>query len=132
MTTDSNVIPIKKADKFFLVRGTMGADEELIEYEKVGIAYLKPGAKTFRIKLWMFPHNQYFLTRETESTSSYVILSLEEFKSQAQEAKNIWQKVGVGEFVGLHIKMKFHLLSEDVYLCLFPDEKQYEEFYAAG
>lgn len=128
----SNVIPIRKPDRFFLCRGTMGPNEELVEYEKVGVAYLKPGAKTFRVKLWMFPNSQYFLTRENESTSKYVILSLEEFQSQSQETKASWQKVGSGEFVGLHIKMKFHLLAEEVYLCLYPDEKQTEEFYAAG
>lgn len=132
MNSENNVIPIKKADRFFLVRGTMGPNEELVEYEKVGIAYLKPGAKTFRVKLWMFPSNQYFLTRENESTSNYVILSLEEFQSQSQEIKTSWKKVGAGEFAGLHIKMKFNLLSEEVYLCLFPDEKQAEEFYAIG
>ncbi|MGZ3748797.1 MAG: hypothetical protein ACXVCD_15790 [Pseudobdellovibrionaceae bacterium] len=132
MISGDNVIPIRKTDRFFLVRGTMGPDEELIEYEKVGVAYLKPGAKTFRVKLWMFPHNQYFLTREAESSVKYVILSLEEFQSQSQEVKASWQKVGDGEFVGLHFKMKFHLLSEEVYLCLYPDEKQEEEFYAAS
>lgn len=131
MNNESNVIPLKKTDKFFLVRGTMGVDEELVEYEKVGVAYLKPGAKTFRVKLWMFPTTQYFLTREHESSVKYVILSLEEFKSQTHETKASWQKVGEGEFVGLHIKMKFQLLSEAVYLCLYPDEKQTEEFYAA-
>ncbi|MGZ3772727.1 MAG: hypothetical protein ACXVCY_07675 [Pseudobdellovibrionaceae bacterium] len=132
MNNENNVIPLKRADKFFLVRGTMGADEELVEYEKVGVAYLKPGAKTFRVKLWMFPSTQYFLTRESESSTNYVILSLEEFQSQFQETKTSWQKVGAGEFVGLHIKMKFHLLQEEIYLCLYPDEKQFEEFYAAG
>ena len=110
----------------------MGPDEELIEYEQVRVAYLKPGAKTFRVKLWMFPSQQYFLTPENEKSTEYTVLSLEEFQSQSNEKKSSWQKVGKGEFVGLHIKMKFHLLSEEVYLCLYPDEKQAEEFYAAS
>lgn len=132
MNSENNVIPIKRADQFILCRGTMGPDEELIEYEQVGIAYLKPGAKTFRVKLWMFPSQQYFLTPENEKSTEYTVLSLEEFQSQSNEKKSSWQKVGKGEFVGLHIKMKFHLLSEEVYLCLYPDEKQAEVFYAAS
>ena len=132
MNSENNVFPIKKADRFILCRGTMGPDEELIEYEQVGVAYLKPGAKTFRVKLWMFPSQQYFLTPENEKSTEYTVLSLEEFQSQSNEKKSSWQKVGKGEFVGLHIKMKFHLLSEEVYLCLYPDEKQAEEFYAAS
>lgn len=132
MNQNSNVIPIKKMDRFILCRGTMGPDEELIEYEQVGVAYLKPGSKTFRVKLWMFPNQPYFLTPENENSTAYTLLSLEEFLSQSNEKKSSWQKVGKGEFVGLHIKMKFHLLTEDVFLCLFPDDKQAEEFYAAS
>lgn len=132
MSNEHNVIPLKKADRFMLCRGSMGIDDELIEYEQVGVAYLKPGSKTFRMKLWMFPNQQYFLTPENEKSTDYTVLSLEEFLSQSNEKKSSWQKVGKGHFVGLHIKMKFHLLTEEVYLCLFPDEKQAEEFYAAS
>lgn len=132
MNNENNIIPIRKADRFTLCRGTMGPDQELIEYEQVGVAYIKPGSKTFRVKLWMFPNQQYFLAPENEKSTTYTLLSLEEFQSQSNEKKSSWQKIGKGEFVGLHIKMKFHLLSEDVYLCLFPDEKQFEEFYAAS
>lgn len=132
MNSIDNVIPIRKADRFVLCRGTMGPNDELIEYEQVGVAYLKPGSKTFRVKLWMLPSNQYFLAPQDENSIQYTLLSLEEFQSQINEKKASWQKVGKGEFVGLHIKMKFHLLTEEVYLCLFPDEKQTEEFYAAS
>lgn len=132
MNDVSNVIPIKKSERFVLCRGKMGPDDELLEYEKVGVAYLKPGSKTFRVKLFMFPQQPYFLTPENETSTSYTLLSLEEYQSSSKEMKASWQKVGDGEFVGLHIKMKFHLLSEDVFLCLYPDEKQAEEFYAAS
>lgn len=132
MNSTDNVIPIRKTDRFVLCRGTMGPNDELIEYEQVGVAYLKPGSKTFRVKLWMLPSNQYFLAPQDENSIQYTLLSLEEFQSQINEKKASWQKVGKGEFVGLHIKMKFHLLTEEVYLCLFPDEKQTEEFYAAS
>lgn len=132
MKNENNVIPIRKTDCFVLCRGKMGADSELTEYEQVGVAYLKPGSKTFRVKLWMFPGQHYFLAPEDEKSTDYTLLSLEEYQSQNHEKKASWQKVGKGEFVGLHIKMKFHLLSEEVYLCLFPDEKQFEEFYAAS
>ncbi|QDK44682.1 hypothetical protein B9G69_004725 [Bdellovibrio sp. SKB1291214] len=132
MTFNQNVIPLKKLDKFALCRGTMGPDDELIEYEQVGVAYLKPGSKTFRIKLWMFPNEQYFLSPSNDKSTAYKILSLEEFESQLKEKKASWQCIGKGDFVGLHIRMKFNLLSEEVFLCLFPDEKQAEEFYAAS
>lgn len=132
MNSESNVIPFKKTDRFVLCRGTMGPNDELIEYEQVGVAYLKPGAKTFRVKLWMFPQQSYFLAPESEASTAYTLLSLEEYQSQLNEKKTSWQKIGVGEYVGLHIKMRFHLLTEEVYLCLFPDEKQTEEFYAAS
>jgi hypothetical protein len=132
MTNDNNVIPFKKADRFVLCRGTMGPGEELIEYEQVGVAYLKPGSKTFRVKLWMFPGQQYFLAPENEKSTEYNILSLEEYQSQSQEKKASWHKIGNGVFVGLHIKMNFNLLGQEIYLCLFPDEKQTEEFHVAS
>lgn len=132
MHNENNVIPFKKADRFALCRGVMGSDQELAEYEQVGWAYLKPGSKTFRVKLWMFPQQSYFLTPENEKSTCYTVLSLEEFQSQTNEKKASWHKVGNGVFVGLHIKMKFHLLSEEVFLCLYPDERQSEEFHLAG
>lgn len=132
MSYNQNVIPIKKIDKFALCRGTMGPDDELIEYEQVGLAYLKPGSKTFRIKLWMLPKEQYFLSPIDDRSVSYTILSLEEFQTLQNEKKASWQKVGKAELVGLHIKLNFSLLNEDIYLCLFPDESQAEEFYAVG
>ncbi len=129
---ENNVVPFKKAERFMLCRGTLGDDLELTEYEQVGVAYLKAGSKNFRVKLWMFPTQSYFMAPDQENSLIYSLLSMEEYQSQSNEKKVSWQKVGSGEYIGIHIKMKFHLLSEDIYLCLFPDEKQSEEFYAAS
>ncbi len=124
-----NVVPIKKADRFGLFKGQIEENGEVVEREQLGFAYIKPGSKMFRLKLWMFPREQYFLATDDNDPTQYVILSLDEYQLPNMEVRTHWNRVGTGELKGSFIHLKFHLLSEDVFLCLFPTKS--EESHAA-
>ncbi len=116
---NDNVISIRKTDRFGLFKGRIESNGEVVDREQIGFAYIKPGARMFRLKLWMFSREQYFLATD-EDPSRYTILSLEEYIVN-QEARKSWNRIGSGKLVGTFIHLKFHLLYDDVFLCLFPE-----------
>jgi hypothetical protein len=122
MQENENVIPIRKADRFYLTKGHVTKTGEVVERERVGVAYLKTTSTMFRLRLWMFPRGEYFLAREDGEHTRYLALCREEFETPDGITKNQWHKIGVGEVVGNFIRIRFHLFSEDIFLCLFPRE----------
>lgn len=128
----NNVFPIRKTDKFSVMTGKLHDDGSVEELYQVGNAYLKPGAKTFRLKFWMLPTQSYFISRDDDSDSAYTILSLEEYLGPNLEPKTIWRKVGVGNVTGNYIKLTFFMLAEDYYLSLFPDKADSKEERSAS
>ena len=127
MNENDNVIAIRKSDRFFLYSGAVTKTGEVIERERVGVAYLKPTSSMFRLRLWMFPKGEYFLARNEDDHFHYVALSREEYELADQGQKNQWHKIGVGDVVGNFIRIRFHLFSDDIYLCLFPKGPKRDE-----
>jgi hypothetical protein len=121
MNDASNIIAIRKTDKFFLCKAGLNETGEVVERERVGVAYLKPTSSTFRLKLWMFPKGEFFLAREERRDGEYVALCRDEYEIPFYGPKNQWHKIGFGEVVGNFVRIRMHLLSEDIYLCLFPE-----------
>lgn len=123
-----NIIPFKKYDRFKLIRAHVSPRGEIIEEDQVGFAFLKPGSKRFRIKLWTHPLNNYFLVQDERSNlDEYQVLSIEEYKTQNGELKTNWNKVGQGRLIGSFIKFNIQFFVEDIFLCLFPEKTNYEE-----
>lgn len=119
---NDNIIPIRKASKFGVYLGDVTPSGEIVEGESVGVAYLKPGSKNFRLKLWVMPSHQYFIMPDEKDEKKYVVLSLEEYKLPNGEIKASWGRVGYGNLVGAFIAIRIQLLSEQIFLCLFPDK----------
>lgn len=125
---NENIIPFRKYDRFKLTRGIISPRGEVIEEDQVGFAFLKPGSKMFRIKLWAHPLNSYFLLQDEKSPlDEYQVLSIEEYKPQNGETKTNWNKVGRGHLVGSFIKFNIQFFAEDIFLCLFPEKPNQEE-----
>lgn len=121
---NENVVPIRKTDRFGLFKGRIDENGEVTEGEQVGFAYIKPGSRMFRLKLWMFVREQYFLATNDDDPTRYEILSLDDYMLPNQEIRKSWNKVGVGELVGSFARLRFHLLGEDIFLCLFPEKTE--------
>ena len=86
----SNVIPIRKSEKFGVYTGEITSSGEVIEGESVGVAYLKTGSKKFRLKLFTHPNTQYFILPDDNDDTKYVVLSLEEYQLPTGEMKSSW------------------------------------------
>lgn len=119
---NENVVPIRKTDRFGLFTGRI-ENGEVVEREQVGFAYIKPGSRMFRLKLWMYVREQYFLATNDNDPARYEILSLDDYLVD-EEVRKSWHKIGAGELVGSFIQLKFHLLGEDIFLCLFPEKAE--------
>lgn len=117
-----NILPFKKSDQFPVYRARLEGGE-VVEQEQLGIAYLKPSSKLFRLKLWMFPGVEYFIAAN-EDRSSYRVLCPSGAKGES--AKTYWNEIGHGEVVGSFIRLKLHLISQEIYVCLFPSKEKVE------
>lgn len=128
---NENVIPIKKSERFPVFKGRVDLDGQVVEEEIVGFGFVKPGAKMFRLKLWMFPKEQFFIAGD-DDPSKYVILALDEYQLPSNELRTHWNRIGKGELAGCHIKFKFHLLPYDLFLSLFPSRAESKALDAAA
>jgi hypothetical protein len=122
-----NVLPFRKHDKFGVYLGKADSNGEIIEGESVGIAFLKPGGKTFRLKLWVWPSVQYFVATDDKDDTKYTVLSLDEYRLPSGEDRSHWNKIGTGKYVGNFIKLSIQLLPSDIFLCLYPAEPEAQE-----
>lgn len=116
------IIPFRKYDRYPLTRGFRNHDGQVIEKDAVGFAFLKPGSKMFRLKIWVFPQENYFLAQSEAGTlTQYQVLALEEYQASDGETKTNWNKVGEGSLVGNLIHIRIQFFADDIFLCLFPE-----------
>lgn len=119
-----NVIPIRKSDRFGVYLGDITSSGEVVEGESIGIAFLKPGSKKFRLKLFVFPSQQYFIVPDDRDDTKYVVLSLEEYQLPTGETRTSWNRIGNGRLLGSFIVLRIQLLPENIFLCLFPEKSE--------
>ena len=123
----SNVVPIRKSEKFGVYTGVITSSGEVIEGESVGVAYLKAGSKKFRLKLCPHPNTQYFIVPDDNEDTKYVVLSLEEYRLPTGEMKSSWYQIGEGKLAGSFIALRIQLIPENIFLCLFPEKSEGQE-----
>lgn len=127
-----NVIPIRKSDRFSVYLGDITSSGEVVEGESVGVAFLKPGSKKFRLKLFVFPSHQYFIVPDDRDDTKYVVLSLEEYQLPTGETRTSWNRIGNGRLLGNFIVLRIQLLPENIFLCLFPEKSEPQEDHIAS
>jgi len=125
------VVPLKKIENYSVYIGDCDAAGELTEGENVGVAFLKNGSKSFRLKLYMWPAVQYFIVQSENEPSKYTVLSLDEYKLASGESRTRWSKIGEGIYTGSFIRMTLPLLPKVLFLCLYPNEVAESEALSA-
>jgi len=127
----SKVVPIdvgsQKYDVFNVFVGEIDEQNQIVESERVGIAFLKGKSKVFSLRLWMFDSMKYFVAPNDDDSTKYDLLALEEYTARDGEEKSQWHKVGQGQYFGNYLKLKFHVLERELYLSLFPNRKESHE-----
>lgn len=124
----SRVIPIQsgpqKYEVFNIFVGRIDDQNQIVESDRVGVAFLKGKSKVFSLRLWMFDSTKYFVAPNDEDPTKYDVLSLEEYISRDGEERANWRKVGHGQYFGNYVRLKFHLVERELYLSLFPNQKE--------
>ena len=129
-TMTDNVIHIKKteqkheqkSERFGVYRGELNHTGELTQKERIGSAYMKRGTKKFRLKLWFMGETSYFVLPDNKDPRKYTIVIPSEYRFSNGESKTNWHRVGVGETAGTYLRLNIYLLSEDIFLSMFPDK----------
>ena len=128
----NNVFPIRKADRFGVYLCEVTSNGEVIEGESVGIAFMKDGSNKFRLKLFVFPENQYFVVPDRTGTTNFLVLSLEEYVLPNGEVRKSWNRIGDGRLNGKFIALRIQLLPQNIFLCVFGDETKTQEVRIAS
>lgn len=127
----SKVIPMQvgpqKYEVFNVFVGSVNEQDQVVEGDRVGVAFLKGKSKVFSVRLWMFDSVKYFVAPSNDDATKYELLSLEEYTARDGEVKSQWHKIGSGEYFGNYIRLKFHLIDRELFLSLFPNGKEVEE-----
>ena len=130
---NDNIIPFNnnktKADRFAVFLADHDDKGQVIEKERVGLAFMKVGAKAFRLKLWQWLGTQYFVVPDQRDQTKYTIFSLEEYLTEKRELKSYWNKIGEGDYYGNYIRLKFYLMDKELYVSLFPENIEAHEIY---
>ncbi len=119
---NENVIPLEKTERFGVYRGALSSAGELTQKERIGSAYMKRGTKKFRLKLWLFDETSYFVLPDSKDPKKYSIVIPSEYRFANGEIKTNWHRVGVGEVAGTYLRLNVYLLSEHIFLSMFPDK----------
>lgn len=121
---NENVISMatrKKADRYKVWLGHIDLDGYVNEKEQVGFAFQRIGSQSFKVNLWMFLNQPYYIVPVKENQTKYNLYSLEEYITESKELKTYWNKVGSGELYGNYLRLSFNLLPYDLFMSLFDD-----------
>jgi hypothetical protein len=114
----------QKYEVFNIFTGSVDDQNQVVEGDRAGVAFLKGKSKIFTVRLWMFDSSKYFIAPHANDSTKYDLLSLEEYMSRDGEQRSQWHKVGQGKYFGNYIRLNFFLLNRDLYLSLFPNQKE--------
>ena len=126
----NNVIALPKTERFAVYCGELNLDGELKGKNRIGSAYMKPGAKKFRLKLWLMSDISYFVAPDDKDPKKYVVLIPDQYRLPNGELRTSWHRIGVGEVTGTYIKIRIHLIATEIFLSMFPDSTRANEIAA--
>ncbi|GIL16321.1 MAG: hypothetical protein BroJett040_00720 [Oligoflexia bacterium] len=119
------------ADRFKIWTGNVDSSGSILEQNHVGFAFNRRGSTSFRIKLWMLLNQSYYLVPTKEDQVKFNLYTIEEREFETKEVKTFWNKVGEGELYGNYIRLRFHLLEKELFLCLFDEKENLSELEVA-
>lgn len=116
----NNVLPLQKFSHFAVHAAAVNSEGEHEPGEQIGIAFIEEGSRMFRLKLFMWPSEQYFIASEDTDSKRYRALSLDEYTANSGETRSKWNEIGFGELVGCLIKIRLLFPQQTIFVNLYP------------
>lgn len=121
----ADILPARKSKIYGVYMGLLDEFGHPNEGESVGLVYEREDQKKFRLKLFMFPNQSYFISADKEYPSHFAVLSMEEYTDAKGEAKTYWNKVGSGKLEFGNLQFSLQLFPTlNFYIPLFPEENK--------
>ena len=98
-------------------------DGTLNKQKYSGFALLFEGNLHYVVRLIMFPHTWYFLAKNRESQNGYTIYSKCIRNGDLIRFQDPVGVANLNDDIKTHLELKFHLLSQSVFMNLFPSIK---------
>lgn len=114
-----------KCYRFQVIKAQKNDGGKLVKTKNVGMAYLVEGQETYTVRLWTFLNDKFFMVMNKNDSSKYVLMSRELNKNPHSKNKYFWNVIGSGKALSSQnvIELNFDLLSEPLYLNVFPEER---------
>lgn len=111
--------------RFQIIKAQRNNLGKLEKTKTVGMAYLKEGQETYTIRLWTFINDKFFMVMDRHDSSRFLLMSREPNKNPHSKNKYFWNVIGNGRAISSQsvIELNFDLLSEPLYLNVFPEER---------
>ena len=119
----ADILPVRKSKIYGVYMGTLDEFGTLSEGESVGLVYEREGGKKFRLKLFMFPREAFFISVDKDNSSKFAVLSVEDYKDGGGVERTYWNKIGSGKLEFGNLQFSLQLFpSLNFYIPLFPEE----------
>lgn len=122
------ILPVKNSKILGVYMGVLDVFGNPHEGESIGIAFIRENRKKYRLKLFMFPRENYFISVDRDNPERFSILSVEDYKDSQGAEKTNWNIIGSGkiEFGNLQFSLQLYP-TLNFYIPLFPDENKVED-----
>lgn len=114
-----------KCYRFQITKAQRNDEGKLVRTKTVGMAYLTEGQETYTVRLWTFVNDKFFMVMNRHDSSRFMLMSREPNKNPHSKNKYFWNVIGSGKALSSQnvIELNFDLLSEPLYLNVFPEER---------
>lgn len=121
------VLPFKNSKVLGVYIGVLDEFGNPFEGESVGLAFVRENRKKYRLKLFMFPQQSYFVSVDRDNPARLNILSVEDYKDNQGVEKTNWNTIGSGKLEFGNIQFSLQLYPTlNFYIPLFPNENEVE------
>jgi hypothetical protein len=115
----------QKCYRFQITKAQRNNEGKLVRAKTVGMAYLVEGQETYKIRLWTFVNDNFFMVMNRYDSSKFVLMSREPNRNPHSKNKYFWNVIGNGMAISAQnvIELNFDLIHEPLYLNVFPEER---------
>lgn len=97
---------------------------KLLDLKMAGYAFLNEGRSYYVVKLFIFPHNTYYISKNRNSSSTYTIFAKVFEDEDGLHFQNPVGHARLMEGIKTHLLVSFPDLASNMFMSLFPTESR--------